>query len=139
MSAPVHIYELWIGGELLYVGCSPRPKSRLNGHRIGWKFMEAAELRIVATFDDRVEALSAEAERIGRLAPPFNVNWHPDCDETPEGRRARSAVVKADKLRREKEYWDAITERNRVFMDDINRELEREEAEKVARQGATGK
>lgn len=134
MTSRHFIYELWIGDELLYVGCSPRPKSRYNHHCRGWSFMRQVEVRTVAEYPDRDSALLAEAERIRELAPPFNIVWHPTCDGTAKGRRERKAVVREDKLRRESAYWQAVMERNRIIMDAANRELE--EAEKAAREGA---
>lgn len=120
------VYELVIDDEVVYVGCSSRPVSRLCQHRTGWRFMDAASVRIVGRYKDKARALAVESHRISQMAPTFNVHWHPECDFTVEGRRARKAAVEAEKERREMFYVDAKNARAKALLADIDQQYLRE-------------
>lgn len=72
------VYDVCANGEILYVGCSCKPKGRLASHK--WRRIVPyfATIRIVARYATREKALAAERERIIELNPPRNVVHSPE-------------------------------------------------------------
>lgn len=73
---PHTVYELWRGGECVYVGMTCDLASRLASHRkvalIQWD-----EVRTTAV-SDRTSAEGLERRLIFLLRPPHNNRWNPD-------------------------------------------------------------
>lgn len=71
------VYDLLVDGEIVYVGCTSRPATRLHEHKCREAF-KSARLRIFAWYRSQIRAQIAEAKRIASLRPKYNVAQNPD-------------------------------------------------------------
>lgn len=72
MIGAVAVYDIFVEDLRVYVGVTSRPKIREATHKISGNVPETAELRVVAWYNSRAEALAAEKARIKELKPPLN-------------------------------------------------------------------
>lgn len=72
------VYDLLVDGEVVYVGCSSRPKFRLQEHRSRCPDFKTARLRIYAWYKSELRAQVREADRIAKLRPKYNFAHNPD-------------------------------------------------------------
>lgn len=76
---PHHVYTFWQGSTPLYVGCTVNLQQRMREHR-RTVWMSAATWIAWVTFPDRNAGLMAEAERISKLRPHYNIRYNPGRD-----------------------------------------------------------
>ena len=72
MTKPTALYDIFVDDELVYVGMTISPKTRLTNHRNRGVVPHRARLEVVRWFDDRDEAAAAERARIQEFAPKRN-------------------------------------------------------------------
>jgi predicted GIY-YIG superfamily endonuclease len=72
MIGAVAVYDIFVEHLLVYVGVTSRPNIRVAAHKGKGNIPETAELRVVAWYNSRAEALAAEKARIKELKPPLN-------------------------------------------------------------------
>lgn len=127
------VYDVILGGEIVYVGSAPDPADRMSNHRAGWGFMREATVAVAQWHDTRPAARKAEAERIRTLAPPFNIIFHPDYKKN---KAAHTAVVRARKMALEQAFWDRERARWGVAVADVEQHL-KSEIQAMSRDGAS--
>lgn len=77
---PHYVYTFWAGSTPLYVGCTNDLQRRMKEHAKTWPFLHADSTWIAWTvLPDRESGLTAEAERIVKLMPRYNVRHNPGC------------------------------------------------------------
>jgi hypothetical protein len=117
------VYDVILGGEIVYVGSAPDPADRMSCHRGGWGFMREAHVVVCQWHETRPAARTAEAERIRTLAPPFNIIFHPDYKKD---KAAHVAVVKSKKMALEEAFWDRERASWGVAVADVEQHLKSE-------------
>ena len=72
MTKPTALYDIFVDDELVYVGMTTSPKTRMVSHYNRGVVPRRAKLKVVRWFDDRKEAFDAERARIRELLPKRN-------------------------------------------------------------------
>ena len=75
------VYKLLVAGDLVYVGSSTAPKTRLQAHRSRRPELRSATMEIVCWYPSVGEARVAEQEMIERLRPVYNGTYNPSRGE----------------------------------------------------------
>lgn len=68
----IALYDLTVFGEVVYVGVTANPATRLESHRVTGRAHWFFELSVVCWYPSRAAALIAEKERILALKPRLN-------------------------------------------------------------------
>lgn len=95
------VYLLWGDeGELLYVGCSARPRQRLSHHRTQQEWGREIAAMDFCMLPAR-EARELEVSLIGELRPRYNIQANPDaCSRSVLGGRTYFHVRLTDEAKR---------------------------------------
>lgn len=76
---PAAIYRLWDrDNQLLYIGCSPNPLSRIHAHTRIKAWATAIASATLEWFDSHEQAKRAEALAIAAELPEWNVHHRPN-------------------------------------------------------------
>lgn len=73
VTARTCVYDVFVDGQLVYVGSSRKPKIRFQCHKREGRVPAHAVLKVVRWYDNHVFAMAAETRRIKRKKPPLNV------------------------------------------------------------------
>jgi predicted GIY-YIG superfamily endonuclease len=75
---PYFVYECWQGDELVYIGSTTNPQSRLETLHYNEWWTPETQMAIVEAFLDKWPALRHEGARIREKRPKHNVQYNPE-------------------------------------------------------------
>lgn len=97
-----HVYALWIGEEIVYVGYTSALATRIAEHmRVLWADYDAFTCVPFAT---KREALAAESDMIHALKPRLNVDHSARRGYVPQSQRERAPTAREVAQR---QVWEA--------------------------------
>ena len=99
-TARTCVYDLYVDGQLVYVGCSRHPDRRLKAHKKTGLVPAHVVLGVVRWYDDHAAAMAAELSRIQKKKPPLNIAGFED--------RGWRAVAAAKRKQEQLEKWQAL-------------------------------
>lgn len=73
VTARTCVYDVFVDGQLVYVGSSRQPEIRFQCHKREGRVPPHAVLKVVRWFDNHAVAMAVEVRRIKRKKPPLNV------------------------------------------------------------------
>lgn len=115
MIGAVAVYDIFVEHLLVYVGVTSRPKIREATHKGTGNVPETAELRVVAWYNTRAEALAAEKARIEELKPPLNSVYAVRVADRAKVKQRRNEIAR--------EHWQLKAAAAKKFYEDLEAEL----------------
>jgi predicted GIY-YIG superfamily endonuclease len=115
MIGAVAVYDIFVENLRVYVGVTSRPKLREQAHRTQGNMPYAAELRVVAWYNSRAEALEAERSRIKELKPPLNSVYAERVADRAKVKQRRNEIAI--------DHWELKAAAAKKIHDDFEAEL----------------
>lgn len=108
------LYDIVLDGEVIYVGITVSPKTRMTQHRTDKTAAPDATMQIVSWHRGHTAARKAERKRIEKLKPRLNIYGNPN--PTATSARARARQRRADREASRVALWKQINEEAEALM-----------------------